>query len=216
MAEPFDVNTMTETDEAPQAETGVLGPIDEPKPGPLNRANLMLAVLFAAGIVGLWMLSLRNGPQQASAQQKSVEMKIDAALTQFGAITAGKSATETAAVVDTFYYEAKQRQVPADELEGNPFVYVAPTSDSTPDATSSTPQPAARTEQAQTKAKALSAVKQLKLQSVLMGNGGVTAMISNNLLTKGQSIHGWTVTEITSRTVTLEWDDQQYVLEMPK
>ena len=62
----------------------------------------------------------------------------------------------------------------------------------------------------------MSAVHTLSLQSVVTGEHGTMAMISNNLLTVGQRIHGWTVSEIGPRHVVLAWKDRQHVLHMPR
>ena len=55
----------------------------------------------------------------------------------------------------------------------------------------------------------------MRLQSILFGEQTV-AVISNNLLTEGQQIDGWTVTQIRRRSVTLKWKDKTFVLEMQK
>jgi len=56
-------------------------------------------------------------------------------------------------------------------------------------------------------------VRKLRLQSVLVGRQ-TAAMVSNNLLTTGQTINGWTVSRIEPREVELTWKDQKYVLEL--
>jgi hypothetical protein len=59
----------------------------------------------------------------------------------------------------------------------------------------------------------LAAAKGLKLQSVLSGRTP-TAMISNNVLTVGQTISGWTVAEIHPRYVVLTWETHKFELRM--
>jgi hypothetical protein len=39
-------------------------------------------------------------------------------------------------------------------------------------------------------------------------------MISNQVLTVGQSIRGWTVVEITPRQVVLAWKSHRHILTM--
>ena len=39
-------------------------------------------------------------------------------------------------------------------------------------------------------------------------------MISNNLLTEGQVIRGWTIVKIQPESVTLKWKDQTVELKM--
>jgi len=49
---------------------------------------------------------------------------------------------------------------------------------------------------------------------VLSGSSGRFATISNNLLTEGQTISGWTVSKIIPGEVVLTWRDQTHVLKM--
>ncbi len=203
------------------------GQCDEPAPPPQApvaapsdairkavSANMLLMGLFVAGIACLWMLSLRKGPATASAQETVVESTVDTALAELTPTT-GKNSKETAAVLDTFYYEAKHRQIPQGRLKANPFVYAMPqkavAAAPEPQATPAPRAPVAVSAETQ---EAMAAVKKLSLQSVLMGNHQTVAMISNNLLGEGQTIEGWTVSSIESRTVTLTWKDQKYMLQM--
>ena len=186
--------------------------------GAWKQGNLLLAVLFVAGIGCVYLLSLRNGPATASAQQKDQELKVESVLTQIrvrSAQTTGGGAVNTHALVDTFYYETRQRQVPAEELPGNPFEFKPPVGNPTMPVSAPVEEGESNAVGAKRLSEAIEAVRQLKLQSVLAGAGGATAMISNNLLTEGQTIAGWTVTKIEGRQVTLTWGDQTYMLRMP-
>jgi len=184
----------------------------------LKQGNLLLAVLFVAGLGCVYLMSLRNGPARASAQQKDQELKVDSALTQLRAKSAQASKggpTDTNGLVDTFYYETRQRQIPAEEMPGNPFEFKAPVGSSPMPVTGPTEEDASNAVGAKRLSEALEAARQLKLQSILTGANGATAMVSNNLLTEGQIIVGWTVKKIEGRQVTLAWNDQTYVLKMP-
>lgn len=182
-----------------------------------NRGNLILAGLFAAGLLGIYLLSLRGGPAIASAEQKTTEMVVDNAITRLNSgefsELAGKKAME---VVNNFYSEAKQRQIPVNKLATNPFVFKPP-AETVPtdpvDHASSIPIPSKEPSGLD---EAMKDVEQLRLQSVLTGSHGAMAMISNNLLTEGQTIKGWTVVEIHPRHVILKWNERQYVLKMAK
>ena len=181
----------------------------------INSANLLLVGLFVAGTGCLYLLSLANGPEAASAGERSTEAKIDAVLMQIGKVKEDAGET-TSAIVDTFYYEAAQRQIPLDQLAGNPFRY-RPAHASQDAAANGNPAPGG--EQARRDAAvedAAAAVQKLVLQSVLTGADGAKAMISNNLLSEGQTINGWTVLSIRDREVTLTWKDKKYVLTLPR
>jgi len=176
---------------------------------PINAANLMLAALFAAGILCLYLLSLRIGPETASAEQQAVTAQVNAALEQMQ-IPKHERNSETDQVVNTFYYQAKQRQIPISELSGNPFVYhpVSRKNDAGPSRPGQNGDP--------TEINAFDAVKQLTLQSVLKGSNGAMAMISNDVLAEGQTVKGWTIKAIKTREVLLTRDGMEYTLRMPQ
>lgn len=201
-----------------QCDEGEPSCMPEAAPEPLAAvkkavsANLLLVGLFAAGIACLWVLSLHKGPAAACADEATVETTVDNALSQLTPSN-GQNSKETAAVLDTFYYEAKHRQLPLGRLKGNPFVFSRPArAVAAPAEPVATPVPAPTAGNAA--GEALAAAARLSLQSVLMGNHETVAMISNNLLTEGQTIQGWTVTKIEPREVTLTWNEQTYVLHM--
>ncbi len=186
---------------------------------PLNRPNLLLLGLFIAGLAGVYVYSLREGPETASAEQRLVEAQVNSAIMGLRSNPVGKISRQdrAAVIVETFYYEAKQRQIPLESLNCNPFIFTPPESAATTalkPQLEELPKPSASAQRELSDA--LAAVKQLKLQSVMMGSHGAMAMISNNLLTEGQQISGWTVRSIRPREVVLTWGSQEYLLIMPK
>ncbi len=186
----------------------------EDKLGPLSSTNLILAILFAAGIFGVYLLSLNGGLAKASAQQQAVETSVDNALVLLNNSTLNKKESkEEKEIVQAFYYEARQRQIPLKNLKTNPFVYEPPRY------SPASPYKADKIQiiEPQQEPDVLSAyetAEKLTLQSVLKGSSGATAMISNNLLAEGQKIGPWTVSEIRNRKVILRWGEHEYVLEM--
>jgi hypothetical protein len=188
-------------------------------PQRINKGNLLLAGLFVTGMVCIYMLRLQGGPSQASAEQSKTQEQVDNVLAR---ITASKGTSQLAAekykdVINTFYYEAQNRQIPLSALGGNPFVFtrggaVTQAGRSAP----ATGQEAGPTEsEPQEYAQALKEIKKLSLQTILTGSSGSAAMISNNLLAEGQMICGWTVTKIRSNEVMFTWKDKTYVLGLP-
>jgi len=186
----------------------------------LGRGNMVLVLLFAAGLGCVYLLSLRSGPAKASAEQHRVELQVDSAILQLASSNLGKVGQRggATALVRTFYYQARHRQIPPEALEGNPFVYTEAQSDLAAGlkATGEQSSPPQQEIQQRNLSQALAAAKQLTLQSVLMNSHGRMAMISNNLLTEGQEIQGWTIRKILPREVLLVWQDQRYVLTMPQ
>jgi len=181
----------------------------------LTTGNLMLLAMFAAGIVGLYVLSRRNGPSSALAAQNLAHAKVEAALDVLGAAPTEAEVERQSgarAMVNEFYTAARQRQVDKRDLRGNPFVFrgVRPAA----------PKPVQPKKPAEPVNKvpeelrqAMAAVEGLRLQSILCGNQ-TTALISSNLVTVGQTIRGWTVTRISPRQVELTWKDKKHVLEI--
>ena len=186
----------------------------------LGRGNMVLVLLFAAGLGCVYLLSLRSGPTEASAEQRKVEQQVDSAIMQLASSDLGKVGQRgvASALVRTFYYQAQHRQIPLGSLKGNPFVFAEaqPVLVEGTEPTGEQSSPPQQKIQQRNLAQALAAAKQLALQSVLMNSHGRMAMISNNLLTEGQEIQGWTIRKILPREVLLVWQDQQYVLTMPQ
>lgn len=172
------------------------------------RENLLLVVMFAAGILVVYGLNLKSGPAKASAQQLQAEQQVDTALSKLPSsdvMAKGKSKE----IIDGFYQNARQRQIPLELVKSNPFIFHAPGPKvAPPTATQPTEGPVAPPTNTDLAA-ALGALKTLKLQSVLAGGHGKSlAMISNNLLAEGQTISGWTITKISAKEVVLTWRDQ--------
>ncbi len=183
--------------------------------GRVNPINYVLVVLFAAGIGSVYLLSLRSGRPTASAAEQIAEAEVDAALDQLDAAN-NEKAEETSAVVDTFYFEAKQRQIPLGNLETNPFIYEAPGQGADLLGTDAKMENLAEIQRREELESRMQAVRGLKLQSVLMGSDGARAMISNNLVAEGQTVNGWTVKSIQPRQVILTCQDREYVLKLPR
>jgi len=183
----------------------------------IDTGNFVLIGLLLAAIGCLLVLALRNSPKSASADERTDEAQVDQVLSQLNpAHSAAAGADPTSAIVDTFYFQADQRQVPLEELRGNPFVYcpLKLAANNGRDAGKG-PRPAEDKGRG-ARANAIEAVRRLELQSVLKGPRGAAAMISGNLLTEGQAINGWTLKSIRPRQVVLTWKDEQYILTMPR
>ena len=182
----------------------------------LGQGNLMLIAMFLTTLGGLYLLSEWRGPTRATAENRTAEHQVDDALARLDGNGRAKTHTDVKALVDGFYGQAKERQIVLADLACNPFVYqpvrmrpsVVPKAPATP-----TPTQVERTQRVED---ALKDAQALRLQSVLVGQGQNSAIISNNLLTVGQKIRGWTVKTIRSRQVVLSWQGHTYILRMPE
>jgi hypothetical protein len=197
-------------------------------PGALSRklpelahGNLVLVVLFAVGALLVYLLSLRGGPEPASAQSSRDVIRVDAALKKLRVVNPDEE--KSSAVVSTFYYEARERQIGFGDLKGNPFVYQPPKREELAAAQADRQRDAERRRElearkrqleAQRRAQALESVKKLKLESVMITGRGRVAVLSGDLAMQGQKMHGWTVDEIRERSVRMTRDDISYVLRI--
>ena len=185
----------------------------------LTRGSLVLLGIYATGFAALYLLGHSGGPKAAKGEQNVIYAKVDAALNLMGAQpNAGElnQQTNAKAIVNDFYTAAKQRQVDRNRLSRNPFVFKEKVPETAPVVVPKEVEPK-DTVPAELKA-AMEAVKTLRLQSVMIGKGKcpAAALVSNNLVTTGQNIKGWTVSQIAPQEVELTWKDQKYVLELPK
>lgn len=185
----------------------------------LSRGSLLLVGLFAAGLIGVYVLGLQAGPSEAAAEQSQTQTRVDSALSALSSSAENRKllARKDKAVIDTFYLEARHRQIPLTKLQVNPFEYAAPPL-ATPEPTADQAQPKPPKflqDEAQERGQAMAAARELVLESILTGEHGAMAMISKNLLMEGQRINGWTVSDITKDEVLLTWKDQEYLLQLP-
>ena len=186
------------------------------------RANIVLAGLFIAGGATVYGLAFRDRTATASAEQQAVESQVEAAILQLTGPKASDApdapGSVTQGLLETFYAQVTERQIPPEALRKNPFYFVHPTGrtiEVSVGANGSAPPKVVAQPGVLTEKTVLEELKTLALQSVMMGrNGTGTAIISNNLLTVGQSIKCFTVTKINPDSVVLDWEGKEYELTM--
>lgn len=187
----------------------------------MMRSNIFLVVLFVGAAATVYGLSLRKGPAEASAEQKTMECRVDSAIlriadTSSTDVKTPSSGQVTSQILKTFYDQVTERQIPLRDLKKNPFVFVPAKRAIIPVVKkSSKAKPPEKTPEEISREEALAALKTLQLQSVMMGRNGGTALISNNLLTVGQTIEGFKIKSVSPRLVVLVRDGSEYMLEMP-
>lgn len=178
----------------------------------------MLAGMFAITTVCIYSLARYDGAAMASVKPAPIEQQIHNVLTRLESRSPKDSQSHRVSdTIKIFYRDIGQQQIPLDQLRGNPFVFTVPGGLGPPkqddQASSATPD-AGR--QAIALSEALRAAGQLQLQAVLKNSQGRSIIISGSLLSEGQMINGWTVSEIHARKVVLEWNGHTYVLSMPR
>ena len=113
----------------------------------------------------------------------------------------------------TRQYDAKDRQIPREQVWKNVFAMASPPAvvEKTTVADTGEESKTSATEVQKPKAPPVS---HLHLQSVLMGDQP-SAMISGYLVHRGQSIDGWSVEKIQLNQIVLRWQNETYVIKMP-
>lgn len=182
----------------------------------LTRGNIVLIGLFAAGIASVYFLSIRKGPDTASASDTTVEQQVEDFISGNGAAgaTAKKGEDETQKVVDSLYHYAARHQVPLKDLKANPFTFTsAEKPKAAPVKTSTGPTPE-QLAAGKKKAEVDAEYAQLQLQSIMMGQRGGTAIINGNFLTEGQYVGSLKVSKIMPRSVELTWNSEVFTLRI--
>ena len=213
-----------QTADAPPPPDEPTRPVRKKRRLPIDGNNLVLAAMLIGGVAAVYVLKLSVKPEAASAKQLEAETKVNAAIAALASPTAGTKDAKAASVLDTLGNDAQTRQIPIWVMPRNPFVFKLPKPKK-----SEAPDPHAggsdlgaspyETDAQRIKARALSQVRGLELQSVLMVANPI-AMVSGKSLRVGQKIKGWIVSDIKSMQVTLTWQDKdkkpkfQYLLKM--
>jgi hypothetical protein len=172
-----------------------------------KRANLVLAVLFMAGMGVVYFMSMHNEPATANPLDVTSKTIVEHAVAEFQVkpvvnpdidqvnMTPAEIALEMTTGI-------AKRQVPLDELKDNPFMLARKKRLSKPlEIVRKTPG-----------ITALQRAKELKLEGTLLVNGVFQAIISDQPLSVGQEISGWRVHEISDGQVTLKYRTLTHVL----
>ncbi|MBT3199157.1 MAG: hypothetical protein HN350_04495 [Phycisphaerales bacterium] len=184
-----------------------------------KRANLVLAVLFLAGMGVVYFMSIQGKEAPPDPMQQVSETIVDAAVLHFQA----KSPTVKNADAKNTKPELSpvelaremltgtaKRQVPLKELKNNPFLLVPEQKDETE------PVETVKTRGPTPGAEAIQKAEALKLQSIVIAKDRQLAIISDKLITVGQEIAGWTVAEIGNDQVQLKRKNLSFVLRLKK
>lgn len=182
-----------------------------------KRANLVLAVLFMAGMGLVYFMAMRDGETAADPMQAASETIVDHAVKQFQGDPAGvtgqpvsddQSDASPVELAREMITGTSKRQVPLKDLKSNPFVLI-PKKRTGPkrveSAGPSGPTPGMA---------ALKKAATLRLQSIVVANDRSLAIISDRLLTVGQEVAGWRVHEIGNGQVILKRGDLSYTLRV--
>jgi membrane-associated HD superfamily phosphohydrolase len=182
---------------------------EEPKQS--NRGTLMMGVLVAAAVGGMYLMHLRTGPATAIAAPESVAAAntINSFLSDTGqnAIAMKRMLKETEKEVQQFSTEHTVTQIPLEDLKTNPFRFASDKGDE------SAEQSKAKREEEHATARADAQKLQVDLQSIITGEHN-TCLIHNTMYTQGQTVDGFVIAEIDSSKLIVRRGEYAFSVPM--
>ena len=169
----------------------------------LRRSTIVVSVLVAIGLAGLGYMIRQSQPQAASAQpSKDEENKIEVAIGRLTGISS-EMVSRMDEIVSKFYEFSDVFQVEVGELVKNPFQVEMCMEALQEEGAAETDEAARaaliRREQLKERASTL------KLLSVMRSEDGNACMIDDRILHRGDSLEGFTITQIGDDSVELTW-----------
>ena len=168
----------------------------------LRKSTILVVILVAIGLVGLWFMIHKSRPQSASAEPaKEEETKIEVAISRLTGVRS-EMANHMDEVVTKFYEFSDVCQVEVGELSKNPFEVEMPAKPEEekkePTEEEKAMQAAlARREELKQKAAAL------QLLSIMRAEEGNACMINDQILTQGDRVEAFTIDRIGGDFVVL-------------
>ncbi|KPK77216.1 MAG: hypothetical protein AMJ79_04015 [Phycisphaerae bacterium SM23_30] len=203
--------------EATESELAAAEATEEEYAGPkrnfLNRGTLIIMASCLAGVAAIYLLGLRQQPQEASADEKTAEAQVDAALAklmdhkeQTKAQELFKDADE---MVQVFYDYPTKQQVALKELQRDPFSRMLA------EDTKAKDEEDALKRQEKLRQELRKKAEDLVLQSVLRRAGGSQCMINGRVYREGDEAAGaFVVKAIKDGSVVLTADGMEFEVRM--
>ncbi|MHC5183856.1 MAG: hypothetical protein ACYSPI_06230 [Planctomycetota bacterium] len=163
----------------------------------VRKSTTAVAVLFAIGALGLWLMVKKTTPAAANAEPSQNQVQLETALAQLDSMKAEMD-SQMNSVSGRFYQFNNVDQVEVEELKKNPFIRGEMGGGS---GTSGAGDQ--RLEQIQQEAQILS--MGLELWSITATPKGICCMIDDKVLYQGDTYRNMTVKSITEKIVTLEY-----------
>jgi hypothetical protein len=195
-----------------------------------RRSTIILGVLFAIGLICLWMMVKRSSPQAATAADSDKEeIKIESAIAR---LTGAKSEMFSGMdeIVRKFYEFSNVMQIRVNELAKNPFIlemFMSDLKEASVEEVEKVDEVDAETirhRQVRMKAERLKLLSIMQSERSKQQNQQYCCMIDNEILYEGDMIEDFKILQIGNDFVKLQWDDQgesghervQIVLKLPE
>lgn len=170
----------------------------------VRKGTMLIAILFVAGMVCLWLMIRRSSPQSASAAQGQTEQaKIEAAITRMTGVKS-EMFSRMDEIVNKFYEFSEVPQVEVVELVKNPFeleTFLA----SLRQKIDSSEADLSVSAELMRRQRIKEQIKGKQLMTIMKTEEGKCCMISNKFLYEGDVMEDFKVTEIGDSFVRLTW-----------
>ena len=172
----------------------------------VRQSTIAVAVLFAIGALGLWLMVKKTTPAAANAEPSQNQVHLETALAQLDTMKAEMD-SQMSSVSGRFYQFNNVDQVGVEELKKNPFIR-----GEMGGVSGSSGGGGQRLEQIQQEAQIIS--MGLELWSITATPKGMCCMIDDKVLYQGETYRNMTVKSITEKIVTLEYKGTDVELKM--
>ena len=175
----------------------------------VRKSTMLLAVLFGVGLLCLWFMIKKSGPETVSAALASnEEVQIEMAIAKLTGVRS-EMFDRMDQIVRKFYEFSDVRQVKVNELAKNPFkheTFVGNLKE-----TSNTQAG----DDAELRQQLLSQqANDIQLLSIMQSDQRSCCMIDDKILYEGDSIRGFEVIQISDSFVKLESEGMQLLLKL--
>jgi hypothetical protein len=186
--------------------------VEEKKPSKW-RGSQVLFGLIGLGLAGTYFMYVKTGPQNAAAapqvQQAHKDVSSFLSAGPANVKTMEKMLRNTEKVIQQFLAYPAVTQVALEDLKTNPFLQAIATAK--PEEVSEAA--AAKQKEAERQA-ALTAVRSLNLQSVLVSERNRSCMVNNALYLEGQQVDQFTIEKIAPGSVVVRRGAYRFELQM--
>jgi len=178
-----------------------------------RKSTVLLAALFVIGLLCLWFMIKKTSPQTAKAAVTDQgETQIEAAISQLTGIKS-EMFNRMDEIVKRFYEFSDVPQVNVDELAKNPFKYEIFLG--SPKETSDIEERDSNINLEMIRKQRLrQQAKDMQLLSIIQSKEGNCCMIDDKILYKGDSIKGFSVSQISGNFVKLESEGVEIILKL--
>ena len=176
----------------------------------VRKSTIVLAVLFAIGLLCLWFMIKKSTPQAASAAAANAEeTQIETAIARFTGVRS-EMFNKMDEIVNRFYEFSNVPQVYVNELTKNPFELEMFLANLRANADEEALDIDADMLWQQTRQRA----KDMQLSSIIQSEQGICCMINDEILYEGDPIGGFEVRQIGDSYVKLKCEDVEIVLKL--